>query len=135
MRLEPPVTSAGKADGRAGMRHEDEATMGGHLVSLVPECEEPPPWSGIVRPRPAGGSCSGLEPGGRAGSSPHPSPSLLCPPWPRRSLRLGRRGSHTPGSERPSFTIQKSRGNITQNDGKDNEILANEGGKRRIRSL
>lgn len=42
MRLEPPVTSAGKADGRAGMRHEDEATMGGHLVSLVPECEEPP---------------------------------------------------------------------------------------------
>lgn len=40
MRLEPPVTSAGKADGRAGMKHEDEAPMGGHLVSLVPECEE-----------------------------------------------------------------------------------------------
>lgn len=51
MRLEPPVTSAGKADGRAGMRHEDEAPMGGHLVSLVPECEEPPPWSGIVSGR------------------------------------------------------------------------------------
>lgn len=73
MRLKPPVTSAGKADGRASVEHEDEVTMGGHLGVPCPKVQGAPSLEQhFIRLLPTGGSRSGWEPGERAGS-PHRS--------------------------------------------------------------
>ena len=73
MHLKPPVTSAGKADGRASMEHEDEVTMGGHPGVPCPKVQGAPSLEQhFIRLLPTGGSRSGWEPGECAGS-PHRS--------------------------------------------------------------